>query len=145
MIRPVDRIIYLLILYSGNIFRPSIVIFTPIMRIQSIKYTVYNCIKAGRDSIVGIATRYGMYGPGIEFLLGGEIFCTVQAGPGVHPASCTVGTGSFLGVKRPGRDVDNSPHLAPLLVFMACCRVTFFIQLCLKILIIWISVLHSNK
>jgi hypothetical protein len=27
-----------------------------------------------------------------------------------HPASCTMGTGSFPGVKRPGRDTD---HPAP--------------------------------
>ena len=28
---------------------------------------------------------------------------------GAHPASCTMGTGSFPGVKRPGRDVDYPP------------------------------------
>ena len=33
----------------------------------------------------------------------------VQTGPGAHPASCTMGTGSFPGVKRPGRDADPSP------------------------------------
>ena len=34
----------------------------------------------------------------------------VQTGPGAHPASCTMGTGSFPGgKKRPGRDVDPSP------------------------------------
>jgi hypothetical protein len=33
----------------------------------------------------------------------------VQTGPGAHPASYTVGTGSFPGVKRPGRGVDNPP------------------------------------
>jgi hypothetical protein len=33
----------------------------------------------------------------------------VQTGPGVHPASCTMGTGSFLGVKRPGCGVDHLP------------------------------------
>jgi hypothetical protein len=34
----------------------------------------------------------------------------VQTGPEVHPASCTMGTGSFLGGKvRPGRDADPSP------------------------------------
>jgi hypothetical protein len=37
----------------------------------------------------------------------------VQTGPGVHPASYTMDTGSFLGVKRPGRCVDHPPHLAP--------------------------------
>ena len=33
----------------------------------------------------------------------------VQTGPGAHPASCTMGTGSFLGVKRPGRGADHPP------------------------------------
>jgi hypothetical protein len=33
----------------------------------------------------------------------------VQSGPEAHPASCTVGTGSFPGVKRPGRGVDHPP------------------------------------
>ena len=47
------------------------------------------------DSVVGIATRYGLEGPGIESRWG-EIFRT---GSGAHPASCTMGTGSFPGVK----------------------------------------------
>jgi hypothetical protein len=39
---------------------------------------------------------------------GGEIFFThVQTGPGAHPASCTMGTGSFPGVNRPGRGADH--------------------------------------
>ena len=33
----------------------------------------------------------------------------VQTGPGAHSASCTMGTGSFPGVKRPGRGVDHPP------------------------------------
>ena len=33
----------------------------------------------------------------------------VQTGPGAHPASCTMGTGSFLGVKRPVRGADHPP------------------------------------
>ena len=33
----------------------------------------------------------------------------VQTGPGVHPASCTMGTGSFLGVKS-GQSVTLTPH-----------------------------------
>ena len=37
----------------------------------------------------------------------------VQTGPGAHPASCKMGTGSFLGVKS-GRDVTLTPH--PLVV-----------------------------
>jgi len=33
----------------------------------------------------------------------------VQTGPGAHPASYTMGTGSFPGVKRPGRGVNHQP------------------------------------
>ena len=39
--------------------------------------------------------------------MGGEIFHTVQTGPGAHPVSSTMGTVSFPGVKRPGSDVDH--------------------------------------
>jgi len=40
----------------------------------------------------------------------GAIFSTpVQAGPGAHPASYTMGTGSYPGVKRSGRGVDHPP------------------------------------
>jgi hypothetical protein len=39
----------------------------------------------------------------------GARFCApVQTGPGAHPASCTMGTGSFLGVKS-GRGVMLTP------------------------------------
>ena len=68
----------------------------------------------GPDSSVGIATGYGLDGPGIEFRWGGARFSApVQTGPGAHPVSCTMGTGSFPGVKR-GRGVTLTPH--PLLV-----------------------------
>ena len=33
----------------------------------------------------------------------------VQTDPGAHPASCTMGTGSFPGVKRPGCGADHPP------------------------------------
>jgi hypothetical protein len=54
----------------------------------------------GRDSVVGIATRYGMDGLGIESQWGARFSAPVQTGPGAQPASCTVGTESFDGVKR---------------------------------------------
>jgi hypothetical protein len=47
--------------------------------------------------------------------VGMRFFAPVQTDPGSHPASYTMGTGSFPGVKRSGRDVDQSPHLAPRL------------------------------
>ena len=34
----------------------------------------------------------------------------VQTGPEAHPASYTMGTGSFPGVKWPGHDTDHPPH-----------------------------------
>jgi hypothetical protein len=36
-------------------------------------------------------------------------FTPVQTGRGAHPASYTMDTGSFPGVKRPGRGVDHPP------------------------------------
>jgi hypothetical protein len=37
------------------------------------------------------------------------VFAHVQTGPGAHPASCTMDTGSFPGVKRSGRGADHPP------------------------------------
>ena len=58
----------------------------------------------GWDSSVGIATRYGLEGPGIKCRV------PVQIGPGVLSASYTMGIGSYL-----GRAVDHPSHLAPRL------------------------------
>ena len=63
----------------------------------------------GRDSSVGIATRYGMDAPGIEFRWGARFFAPLQTVPGAHPASFTMGTSSLPGVKRPRRGVDHPP------------------------------------
>ena len=41
--------------------------------------------------------------------VGTRFSAPVQTGPGAHPGSCTMGTGSFPGVKRPERDADPSP------------------------------------
>jgi hypothetical protein len=60
-------------------------------------------------TVFKIATCYGLDGPGIESRCG-EISAPVQTGPGAHPDSCTMGTRSFPGVKRPGRDVDHPPQ-----------------------------------
>ena len=65
------------------------------------------------SSVVGIATGYGLDGPGIESRWGARFSAPVQTGYGAHPASCTMGTGSFPGVKS-SRGVTLTPH--PLLV-----------------------------
>ena len=67
----------------------------------------------GPGSVVSIVTGYGLDRLGIEFQWGVIFSIPVQTGPGTHPASCTMGTGSFPGVKS-GRDVTLTPH--PLLV-----------------------------
>jgi len=41
--------------------------------------------------------------------VGAKFYAPVQTGPGAHPASYTMGTGSFPGVKRPGRGVNHPP------------------------------------
>ena len=41
--------------------------------------------------------------------VGARFSSPVQTGPGVHPASYTMGTGSFPGVKRPRRGFDHPP------------------------------------
>ena len=55
----------------------------------------------------------GLDGPGDRIPMGVIISARVHIGPGAHPASCTIGTGSFPRVKR-GRSVTLARH--PLLV-----------------------------
>ena len=69
--------------------------------------------EGGPGSVVGIATGYGLDGVGDQIPVGARFSAPVETGPGAHPASCTVGTGSFPGVKS-GRGVTQTPH--PLLV-----------------------------
>jgi hypothetical protein len=67
-----------------------------------------------RGSSVGIATGYGLHDRmiGFRFHTGAGKFSLhyhVQTGSGAHPASYPMGTrGSFLGIKRPGREADHS-------------------------------------
>jgi len=70
-------------------------------------------LEGGPGSSVGIATGYGLDGPGIESRWWARFSAPVQTVPGAHPVSCTMGTGSFPGVKS-GRGVTLTPH--PLLV-----------------------------
>ena len=60
-----------------------------------------------RDSSVGIGTRYRLDGPVIESRWGARFSAPVQTGSEAHPASYTMGTGFFPGVKRSGGDVEH--------------------------------------
>ena len=64
----------------------------------------------GRDGSVGIATSYGLDGPAIESRWGARFSAAVQTGPGAHPSSYTVGTGSFPGGGGSGRCVALTTH-----------------------------------
>jgi len=44
---------------------------------------------------------------GVRIPVGARFSAPAQNGPGAHLASYTKGTGSFPGVKRPGRGVDH--------------------------------------
>jgi len=57
-----------------------------------------------QHSLIGIATCYGL--DRIESQWGARFFTPIQNDPDAHPASYTMGTGSFLGVKLPGRGLD---------------------------------------
>ena len=89
---------------------------------------------------------------GDRMLVGARFSAPVQTGPGAHPASCTMGTGSLQWIKRPGRGADHPnpskcrslklcraiplPALRPLLagadrtvyvvlfLYVACCNLT---------------------
>jgi len=49
----------------------------------------------GLDSVVGIGTCYDLEGPGIESRQGSRFSAPLQTSPGAHPASYTMGTGTF--------------------------------------------------
>jgi hypothetical protein len=78
-------------------------------------FSRYGELEVGRDSSVGIETRYGLDGTGDRNRVGANSSKRAQNGPEAHPASYAMGTGSFPGLKRPGRGVDHSPHLRPRL------------------------------
>ena len=69
---------------------------------------------------------------------GAKFSFPVQTGPRAHPASYTMGTGSFPAVKRARRGADHPPsssaevkervEVRPLRAFAACYRVNFAIN-----------------
>ena len=85
--------------------------------------TSYSCalntfsLQHSRHSWAGYLSQYSDWlragRSGDRIPVGEKFSAPVQTGPGAHPASCTMGTGSFPGVKS-GRSVTLTPH--PLLV-----------------------------
>jgi hypothetical protein len=71
-------------------------------RVIYIGLYIYIYIYMGRDGVVGIATRYGLDGPGIESRWGARFSAPVQTDTRAHPASCTMCTASVPWGKAAG-------------------------------------------
>jgi len=63
----------------------------------------------GRNNIVSTTTSCGLDGLGIKSRWAARFSASEQTSHGAHPASYTVGTGSFLGLKRPGHGIHHPP------------------------------------
>jgi hypothetical protein len=71
------------------------------------------CVKREPGSSAGMATDYGLDGPGSN-PGEDEIFPPFQTGPGAHPASCKMGIESFSGVKCcPGSNPSGDEFFRP--------------------------------
>ena len=77
-------------------------------------------VNGGRDNVVGIATCYRLDRLKLEPRRG-EIFGAFQTGLEAHPLSCTMGTGSFPGLKRLERGADHPPSSSATLRITRSC------------------------
>jgi len=53
------------------------------------------------DNVDGRVTCHRLDGSGLDSQWGHDFFAPTETGPGAHPASNTIGTRSFVGVKQP--------------------------------------------
>ena len=70
---------------------------TELILTELIIYQGYCVSSVGRDSSVGIVTELRAGRSGDRMPVGARFSAPVQTGPGAHPASYTIGTGSFPG------------------------------------------------
>jgi len=95
---------------------PFITVFILWNTIIEVFYNNFLVCVCGPGSSVGIATELRAGRSGIESRWGRD-FPPIQTGPGVNPASCKMGTGSFPGGKvRPGRAADHSSPSSPMVM-----------------------------
>ena len=79
--------------------------------VLSLIYSYVTVCRFCADSAVGIATRYGLDGPGIESRWGRDFPHPSRPALGPTQPPCTMGTGSFQKLKRPGRGADHPPPI----------------------------------
>jgi hypothetical protein len=81
--------------------------------LNQIKKIYHLLLGVGPGSVVGIATSYGLDGPGIEFRCGRDFphLSRPALGPTQPPLQWVPGLSR--GKERPGRDADPSPLLVP--------------------------------
>ena len=110
--------IYMHLLYGVTLYDHNIYpiycqhfIWTNVLGAQFLRSSLmYSLIKKQYFLQKGTATRHGLDGPGIESRWGVRFSAPVQTGSEAQPASYTMHTGSFPGVKRLGRGVDHPPQ-----------------------------------
>ena len=90
--------------FPSNLFSDTLSSRSSLQMPHQVRHTVHM-----GDNSVGVATRHGLDGPGIESRWGVRLSSPIQTGCGARLTSCTKGTWSFSGVKRPGRGVDHPP------------------------------------
>jgi hypothetical protein len=78
-----------------------------------VKYTIL-MKDVGRDSSVGVATRYGLEGPGIEFRWGRDFPHLSRPALGTTQPPVQWVEGLSRGQRRPGRGTDHPPHLVQM-------------------------------
>jgi hypothetical protein len=88
-------------------------VFSPLLFLSMLLINKHITNADGPGSSVGIANELRAGRSGDRIPVGVRFSAPVQTGPGAHPVSCTMGTGSFPGVKY-GRGVTLTTH--PLLV-----------------------------
>jgi hypothetical protein len=76
--------------------------YSEILLPYGLKNFIFYPSTVGRDSAVGLATRYGLDGPGIESRWGGEIFRTRPDRPWVPRSLLYNGSRVFPGGKAAG-------------------------------------------
>ena len=102
----------------------------PILQFYGVPYYYYYWAGIAQ-SVLQLATVWTVRGSNPD---GARFSAPVQTRPEIHPASYTVGTGSFPSVKRPGLGVDRSPPSSAE-AFVAWYRVNFTFTLQLLLLL----------